>query len=243
MPPAKIIFEISEGAGFFKDCDKGDVYYQWVETDLESDGPEGIAYTDPYYWEMIPGNPLIPPFVLNGGFDWDSWDASYGPYPFWKIFNQLDTQGDTPADPQHPTKVEVYSDNHGEAMVWLNGDWNLDLSNWVSDGAYDVPTGTVVGDTIVQAIADYPYMRKHLTMASNTVEKSWTWGKQILGADPHEYIDFSWDPFETRMVFQVGTLDQNGNSDKKMAFIWVCDRDGMPAVGEKIEWWLCSSRS
>jgi PKD repeat protein len=238
MPPAKIIFEVTSGAGFFKDCDKGDVYYQLVETDLESDGPDGIAYTDPYYWEMIPGNPLIPPIVLNGGFDWDSWDPSYGAYPFWKIFNQLDTQGATPADPQHPTKVEVYSDNHGEAMVWLNGDWNLDLSAWVSDGAYDVPTGTVVGDTIVKAIVDYPYMRKHPTVASNTVEKAWTWGKQILGVDPHEYIDYSWDPFETRMVFQTGTLRPDGTSDKKMAFVWVCDRDGMPAVGEKIEWWL-----
>ncbi|MGA8850016.1 MAG: dockerin type I domain-containing protein [Dehalococcoidia bacterium] len=241
MPPAKIIFKITDGAGFFKDCDKGDVYYQWVETDLNSNGPEGIAYTNPYYWEMIPGNPLIPPFVLNGGFDWDSWDLSYGPYPFWEVFNQLDTQGDTPADPQHPTKVEVYSDNHGEAMVWLNGDWNLDLSDWVSDGAYDVPPGMVVGGTIVKALADYPYMRKHEPIASNTVEKSWTWGKQILGSDYHEYNDFSWDPFNPRMVFQVGTLDQDGKSDKKMAFIWVCDRDGMPAVGEKIEWFLAPS--
>jgi PKD repeat protein len=229
MPPAKIAFEITDGAGFFKDADKGDIYYQWVETDLESDGPDGIAYTNPYYWEMIPGNPLIPAFVLNGGFDWDSWNPDYGPYPFWKIFNQL--PGETPSDPQHPTKVEVYSDNHGEAMVFLNGDWNLDLSQWVgAGGAYDIPTGTVVGDTVVKAIADYPYMRKHLTAVSNTVEKTWTWGKRILGTDPQ-----SWDAFETRMVFQVGDLQAN---NEKMAFIWVTDRDGNPAVGEKIEWWV-----
>jgi len=235
MPPAKIIFKITDGPGFFKDADKGDVYYQWVETDLENDGPDGIVYTNPYYWQMIPGNPLIPPFVLNGGFDWDSWNSAYGPYPFWKIFNQL--PGTTPYDPQHPTKVEVYSDNHGEAMVFLNGDWNLDLSAWLA-GAYDIPTGELVGTTTVKAIADYPYMRKHPAIVSNEVEKTWTWGKRILGTDPHEYIDFSWDPFDTRMVFQTGTLDVDGKSEQKMAFIWVCDRDGFPAVGERIEWYL-----
>jgi PKD repeat protein len=236
MPPAKIIFKITDGAGFFKEVDKGDVYYQWVETDLENEGPDGIVYTNPYYWMMIPASPLIPPFVLNGGFDWDSWDPAFGPYPFWKIFNQL--PGETPYDPQHPTKVEVYSDNHGEAMVYLNGDWNLDLSDWVSNGAFDVPTGAVVADTVVKAIADYPYMRKHPAITSNPVHKIWTWGKRILGADPHMYNDFSWDPFETRMVFQTGTLGPDGQSDKKMAFIWVCDRDGNPAVGEEIDWFL-----
>lgn len=238
MPPAKIIFKITEGAGFFKEVDKGDVYYQPVNTVPEYPAEiDGIAYTNPYYWEMIPGSPLIPPFVLNGGFDWDSWDPNYGPYPFWKIFNQLDTQGATYADPQHPTKVEVYSDNHGEAMVWLNGDWNLDLSDWLTEG-YDVPTGAVVGDVVVKAMADYPYMRKHPAITSNTVHKIWTWGKQILGADRHTYVDGSVDPFDTRMVFQVGTLLPDWTSDKKMAFIWVCDRDGFPAVGERIEWSL-----
>jgi hypothetical protein len=235
MPPAKIIFEITDGPGFFKDADKADVYYEWVERDLNNPGPEGIVYTNPFYMSMIPASPFIPPFINNGGYDWDSWDDTYGPYPFWTIINQ--PPGMTPSNDQHPTKVEVYSDNHGEAMVWLNGDWNLDLSDWLTE-AYDVPTGMVVGNTTVMAIADYPYLRKHLYVVSNDVEKTWTWGKQILGADPHEYIDFSWDPFETRMVFQVGTLDQDGKSDKKMAFIWVCDRDGFPVVGERIEWFL-----
>lgn len=235
MPPAKIVFEITDGVGFFKDVNKGHVYYEWVERDLEEDGPEGIVYTNPYYFEMIPASSYIPPFINNGGYDWNSWDDAYGPYPFWTIINQL--PGMTPSDAQHPTKVEVYSDNHGEAMVWLNGDWNLDLSAWLTE-AYDVPTGAIVGDTTVIAIADYPYLRKHLYAVSNSVHKIWTWGKQILGADPHQYVDFSWDPFETRMVFQVGTLDPAGLSDKKMAFIWVCDRDGFPAVGERIEWFL-----
>jgi hypothetical protein len=238
MPPAKIVFEITDGAGFFKDVNKGHVYYQWVERDLNEDGPEGIVYTNPFYFEMIPSSPFIPPFINNGGYDWNSWSEAYGPYPFWTIINQL--PGMTPSDAQHPTKVEVYSDNHGEAMVWLNGDWNLDLSDWLTNGAYDVPTGEIVGDTSVIAIADYPYLRKHLYAVSTPVHKIWTWGKQILGADPHTYNGpvFPRDPFETRMVFQVGTLDADGKSDKKMAFIWVCDRDGFPAVGERIEWYL-----
>jgi hypothetical protein len=235
MPPAKIIFEVTDGPGFFKDVNKGQVYYQWVNTDYEP-GYEGIAYTNPFYFEMIPDSPLIPPFVNNGGVDWDSWDPTYGPYPFWTIINQ--PPGMTPSDDQHPTKVEVYSDNHGEAMVWLNGDWNLDLSDWFV-GAYDIPTGTVVGNTTVRAAAEYPYFRGEFPkVLSNDVEKAWTWGKMILGADPHEYIDLSWDPFETRMVFQVGTLGANGTSNEKMAFIWVCDRDGFPAVGEEINWFL-----
>jgi hypothetical protein len=217
MPPAKIVFKITDGAGFFKDADKGDIYYQWVHTDRG----DGIAYTDPYYWEMIPGNPLIPAFVLNGGFDWDSWNDAFGPYPFWKIFNQL--PGDTPSDPQHPTKVEVYSDNHGEAMVFLNGDWNLDLEQWQVPkdppfDAYDVPTGTVVGDTVVKAIADYPYMRKHLTAVSNTVEKVWTWGKEIKGYS-------EWVP---------------GSTTEKKVLVFVTDRDGQPVYGERIVWQLTS---
>jgi PKD repeat protein len=251
MPPAKIVFKITDGAGYFKEVNKGHVYYQWVETDLEGsiegpdiEGPDGIVYTNPYYWTMIPASPLIPPFNLNGGYDWDSWNSNYGPYPFWKIFNQL--PGDTLYDPQHPTKVEVYSDNHGEAMVWLNGDWNLDLSDWVSNGAFDVPTGAVVADTVVKAIADYPYMRKHPAVVSSPVHKIWTWGKQILGADYHRFNDYSWDydpydpvnDYNPRMVFQVGTLLPDGTSDKKMAFIWVCDRDGNPPVGEEINWFL-----
>ena len=230
MPPAKIVFEIIDGPGFFKDADKGDIYYTWVDTEYDP-GYEGIAYTNPFYEEMIPSSPFIPPFNINGGVDWDSWDYNkYGPYPFWQIFNQL--PGMTPDDPQHPTKVEVYSDNHGEAMVWLNGDWNLDLSDWVGGGGgYDIPTGTTVGQTEVKVIADYPYFRADMPIIrKDPVVKTWTWGKSILGADPEV-----WDTFDTYMVFQVGDLTVN---EEKMAFIWVSNRDGFPPVGEKIEWWL-----
>jgi hypothetical protein len=189
---------------------------------------------------MVPASMEIPPFVNNGGYDWDSSQQSYGPYDFWEIFNQ--PPGLTPDDPQHPTMVEVYSDNHGEAMAYLNGDWNLDLSAWLTNGAYDVPVDTEVGITGAVAIADYPYFRKHPVVVSGNVTKTWEWGKEILGTDPADYNDGSTDP-DSRMVFQVGTFTSIGDggdglSDKKMAFVWVCDRDGVPNVGEQIDWAL-----
>jgi hypothetical protein len=144
----------------------------------------------------------------------------------------------------YPNMVDVYSDNHGEAMVYLNGDWNLDLSDWVSNGAYDIPTGAWVGTTEVEAWADYPYFRKHTVITSNSVLKEWLWGKDILGTDPALYPDGSTDPVPNRMVLTVGTYTPDpGNPDigistKKMAFVWVTDRDGFPVVGETIEWYI-----
>ena len=237
MPPAKIIFKITEGPGFFKDADKGDIYYEWVDLSLDVPGDDGIAYTNPFYQTMIPANSFIPPFINNGGYDWDSWGwttDTYGPYDFWEIINQV--PGATPSDPQHPTKVEVYSDNHGEAMVWLNGDWNLDwdaLSTAWGGVGIDIPTGEEVGDSTICAIADYPYLRKHLYVVSNDVEKTWTWGKDVRGADAHTYGGDYTEP-DTRMVYDVVGAD----GDLKMAFIWVSDRDGFPAEGERIDWSL-----
>jgi hypothetical protein len=220
MPPAKIIFEIDAGPGFLKEVNKGHVYYHLMDLDANPPSPDSILYTNPYYYEVIPAHILIPPFVNNGGYDWNSWDDSYGPYPFWAIFNRPNPDD----DPQHPTKVEVYSDNHGEAMVYLNGDWNLDLSAWQvpkppPHDAYDVPLGEVVGTSDVVAIADYPYMRKHPVMVSDVVTKNWTWGKEIV-VHVEQMTDAAGEPV----------------IDEKMVTVWVTDRDGFPAVDEEIKW-------
>jgi hypothetical protein len=243
MPPAKIMFEVTDGAGFFKDTDKADVYYQWVNTISEHPPVnDGIVYTNPFYMTMIPASPFIPPFVNNGGYDWDSWDwvTDDGPYPFWTIINQ--PPGMTPYDDQHPTKVQVYSDNHGEAMVFLNGDWNLDLSGWLGIAGYNIPTGAVVANTTVIAGAEYPYFRGEFgKVLTNNVTKIWTWGKDIRGPEPATYPDGSKDPVDTRMVFQVDDVVDCENPELthyKMAFIWVCDRDGFPTIGERVEWSL-----
>jgi hypothetical protein len=137
-------------------------------------------------------------------------------------------------------------------MVWLNGDWNLDLTRFASNGSPDVPPGVEVGTTVLQAMVDYPYLRGHQPIASPLVNKSWEWGKMILGTEPARYPDNSEDPANTRMVLQTGTLtivgggvypNQMATSDKKMAWVWVTDRDQQQAgaIGWAIEWFLVSS--
>ena len=232
MPPAKIVFEIAgvTDIGYFKEVDKGDVYYKLVDLDGVGGmgaGPDTILYTNPFYATYIPASPLIPPFVNNGGYDWNSWDKSYGPYGFWDIFNQIPYGWGavTPDDAQHPTKVEVYSDNHGEAMLWLNGDWNLDTvgdtpltPDWW-DWTHRAALGetVVVGSSTVVAIADYPYFRKHMPLVSDEVTKDWTWGKEKL-------ID----------VFQLPKIEGGLTFGRKLVDVWLTDRDGFPALGEEV---------
>jgi len=245
MPPAKIGFQIMDGPGFFKEADKADVYYTMVN--------DQILYTNPFYETMIPASPFIPWSIDNGGYDWNSYNPNYGPYPFWEFINTTPrsnkelTTGfvEIHNHPQHPTWVWVYSDNHGEAMVYLNGDWNLDLAVYsgADEGPHDIPTDTEVGTTTVEAIAKYPYLRDLGIAVSDPVDKTWEWGVDIRGNDRHQYWDGTWDdqappdPDLTRMVIQVREIDAGtGLSNYKMAFIWVADRDGMPVVGAEIEW-------
>jgi len=257
MPPAKIIFEITQGAGYFKQADKSYIYYLMDGTT--------VRYTTPFYQSMIPAHQAIPAFINNGGYDWASFDSTaYGPYCFWNIINRPDAAAKVPTSDwaNRPTKVEVYSDNHGEAMVFLNGDWNLDLTPWIGNTGYDVQPGAAVATSKVQAMADYPYIRGHQPIASTQVEKIWTWGKYILGSNPQKtgqgYANGTIDPATYRMVLQTGSLDLdpiiNGVhvntgrdpedrlalSDKKMAWIWVCDRDGLRdgATGWSIDWYI-----
>jgi len=201
MPPAKLIFKIVNGVGFFKGADKGGIYYR-------GNPP---VYTNPFYKVEIPASPFIPPFVNNGGYDWDSWgwNSLQGPYDFWHIFNYLPNAQVPAEDNQHPTMVEVYTDNHGEAMVYLNGDANLKLAP-----NFEAAPGTVVGSTVVKATADYPYLRKHQAVDSNTIKKTWTWGKEI--------------------AIRVRQLD--GDPLRKIIYIYVTNRDGLPVYGEKVDW-------
>jgi len=116
--------------------------------------------------------------------------------------------------------------------------------------------GEIVGFTTVQAMADYPYLRKHQAILSNTIQKTWVWGGQVLGADSHLHPfkpANAINPLNTRMVLTVGTYtidptsgehpNQDGTSTKKMAWIWVTDRDGRQngVNGDTVEWSLSSS--
>lgn len=284
MPPAKILFEIIpedsseyKSVGFFKETDKGDVYIDFINGEW--------VYTNPFYSTLIPAHWAIPAFGGDGAgsYDWDSfetnaewtWDAvngewdwvAPGPYEFWTILNRLNDPITSTSDPAlHPTAVEVYSDNHGEAMAWLNGDWNLMMleKGFVAgDDGVDLYQDSLVGTTVVRATADYPYVRSEPQITSNTVTKDWYWGGLVLGVDSRGQGSPAVNPFAdennpysdaSHNILSVGTFtnvthpggqetwedDDVGTSDKHFAFIWMCDRDGKMegAIGTKVTWWL-----
>jgi hypothetical protein len=272
MPAAKVIYQIQDAgaaanpneAGYFKAADKTDIYYVWVPNPnfLPLQPPDPVTnaqyikvYTNPFYQEMVPAHEAIPTFVNNGGYDWNSFDSTYGAYIFWEFINQsryLPLVASS--DPRYPTCVEVYSDNHGEAMVWLNGNWNLDLAaeGWNKTSA-DVPYQAVVGTTTVQATVDYPYSRLHQAFQSNLDTKTWLWGGLILGPGAnHQYGDNSTYSVgtATRMVLAAGAYDQSSKigvypgeqarSRDRVVWVWVSDRDGQyyGVEGAKVEWRL-----
>jgi len=259
MPPAKVVFEIQSGAGYFKDALKTGIYYTGTGSNKE--------YTEPFYEALIPAHWAIPPFnnEFGGGYDWNSFDGVHGNYAFWKIINQPTAGAPVLGDAMHPTRVEVYSDNHGEAMVYLNGNFNLALDpTFNQNGAADIQPGYTVGTTTLRAMADYPYIRTDQLIKSNTVTKTWTWGGMILGADnTHVYMPqgqglpvLTWpaagymgvNAGKSRMVLSSGTFDSTSyqgtypnemvKSNKKAIWVWVCDRDGKQSgvLGAKVEW-------
>jgi len=245
MPPAKITFTIvpseipNTAAGFFKEALKTDIYYETVSVG----GVDTIAFTSPFYAILVPAHESIPPFNKdNGGhYDWNSFDLAIGPYTFWEDLSPSGTK---------PTIMEVYSDNHGEAMVWLNGDANLDLSSWVDDGGIDVAPGAQVATTHILAEATYPYAIVDKSIYSLEIEKAFTWGGMILGMENNfpyaktKQVDPAW----YRMVLATGAFNwdeieglpghEKGFGEKRMVWVWVTDRDGKQAstIGTPITW-------
>jgi hypothetical protein len=246
MPPAKITFKILNApatvdnvtvgnVGYFKDAIKSDIYYvvDGIQNDL----------TNPFYWAMVPANYEIPAFVNNGGYDWDSWNSAYGPYQFWDIFNRPVNNDLAPRDnANYPAKAQVYSDNHGEAMVYLNGNYKLNPLLFTFKGQ-DIGFGDTVGSTTVVAMADYPYFRTDNQLISNTVTKTWTWGGMVLGPTEttHEMIlsvgDFTGTDNNGP---HTGAFDAalNGTSKDKMVWVWATDRDGEQSgvLNTQVDW-------
>jgi len=237
MPPAKIIFNILDGNGYFKATNKADIYV------------DATGYTNPFYAELIPAHWAIPAFgdgANTTGYSWNSFVSTYGPYVFWTQILLPSNASD-----ELPTEFEVYSDNHGEAMAYLNGDYNLDLKGLGlikgKDGA-DISEGTVVGTTTLSAVADYPYvLGDEQSITSNTVEKTWLWGGIVLGIDAHTYADGSTTPASLN-ILSAGTYTQTignpgdalgkGTSNDHVIFVWACDRDGRQAgmIGARVDW-------
>ena len=159
------------------------------------------GYPNPYYQVQIPRTPDIPANVSNGGYLWNT--GLQGLYPFWTPLNPSSGRSGTNSygatvpsqytglnnnQPTQPTSVTVFSDNHGEAMVYLNGDSSNLFDAGVSPAdncPADVLTGAkicdqtnTVGTSTVIATVDYPYFRGQAGPAiqSNTITQTWLWG-------------------------------------------------------------------
>jgi hypothetical protein len=135
-------------------------------------------------------------------------------------------------------------------MVYLNGNWNLNLGSFLTNGAADVPTGTVVGNTTVVAKADYPYFRKHPKVVSTNVTKTWTWGGMVLGTDNVLFPNGDTSQ-PSPMILSSGTYtiaggvapNEVGLSPKKVIFVWLSDRDISPVgvADTRIQWSVSGS--
>ncbi|MDZ7727500.1 MAG: hypothetical protein U5Q44_04500 [Dehalococcoidia bacterium] len=163
MPVADVQFDIN-GSGFLKEVLKKDVYYTG-----EPNGEQ--VYPNAYYYTMIPGHPDIPARAAGGGYDWASWTGD-GAYEFWSARNvsqaiegdldggdasELQDIRDEYGDPTINRQVRVYSDNHGEAFVVANGDFNLDYADCdvnLLGGGWHCDQGDVVGNSSITATAD-----------------------------------------------------------------------------------------
>jgi hypothetical protein len=268
MPPAKVTFQIQNApynviigtqtknlgdAGYFKPAMKTDIYYLKILNAARPTEKATIVYTSPFYFILVPAHEAIPAFGNDEAYDWatfgtlDGARVDQGPYPFWTFVNTDEDPAVKTIDAAYPTIASVYSDNHGEAMVWLNGNWNLNLSLWTAKGGADVPYGYTVGETLVRAIADYPYARGHANYVSNQIEKVWDWGGEVLGTYSHSFADFtSTDTQATRMVLTAGNFDtpsgtfpyQDATSKDKVVWVWATDRDGQQdgVLGAQVDW-------
>jgi len=271
MPPAKVSFQVLNNpatptvtsVGYFKAAMKKDIYYMTITVPGQPATTKTV-YTAPFYQILVPAHEAIIYANIGpgGSYDWNSFNGVSGPYEFWKIVNRPDigttVPSGTPGDGAHPTYIEVYSDNHGEAMAFLNGDWNLKLDKFAGDNGYDVYPGATVGLSYIRASADNPYVRSEQVIFSNTVEKEWFWSGYVLGMLMGQNQSFPGSggqvtPDWSRMVLATGAYTnqqgapgyEEGKSDKHMVWLWISDRDGKQAgtLGSKVDWHLISTQS
>lgn len=243
MPPAHVNFKMQDNptdpydyAGYFLRADKGTlndsditnngaVYYNENDRDggarTRYDTYGNIIYDGryyaPFYRELIPSNSLIIP-VPNSTSGYSPWDdgsgyPTFGEYDFWSF---------APPAPPEPKEVSVYSDEHGEAMVWLTSGDEFNLARYMVNQTgvpgYDIPLGSEVGQADVKVIAEYPYVRNHPKEVSvePKITKHWKsqWSKEL----------------------SVEDLD---NSQKKVIATLI-DIHGKPIVEERVEFTLTS---
>ena len=250
MPPAEAELFIS-GTGYIKPADKDSIY---------TNSNNIFANTH------IPAEPWIS--IAGSNYLWRTWENGLksGLYHFWTSLGDSDPSlfGDDPlvscpqggndpdcdggveivddaGDPNGFTSITVYTDNNGEAMAWVNGDYNTDLSNCASSPAsapaglgifgidgYYCPNGTNVGTATLQATIDYPDKRKHREVDTNTVTIDWTWGG-IKEVTVEQGGDFTWF-----IIFHV--LDRDGYCGAIPGDPRGVSPSFHPVLGELVEW-------
>jgi hypothetical protein len=192
MPPALVTLNLT-GSGFLHGADKGDIY----------------SADNQYFDTHIPAEPWI--LVAGSGYQWHTWNGvgdRSGLYHFWTSLAGTgdpitscpgDSVGDSPESCAGgvPTggydMIQIYTDNHGEAMAWVNGDANLTFDECddnlashkiVQLSGHYCEDEDVVGTTTVTADADYPDKKPHRDVADRDpatgelipVTITWTWG-------------------------------------------------------------------
>lgn len=201
MPPALVRLALS-GSGFIRPADKASVYTNNI---------------NPFYVTHIPAEPWITPINEDlTGYQWNTWGigSKSGLYDFWTDLADSSAGivscagGSNPCNDPQPTGgyswIKVYTDNHGEAMAYVNGDANLtfdECANSSNSAGHKIvllsgwycEKNDVVGHTTLTAAADYPDKRKHEPLDSNDVSITWKWGgiKEVT-VEPGENAQFNY---------------------------------------------------
>lgn len=208
MPPALVRLALS-GSGFIRPADKASVYTNNI---------------NPFYVTHIPAEPWITPINEDlTGYQWNTWGigSKSGLYQFWtsladhSVDSTLPDQSiiscagsSNPCNDPQPTGgyswIKIYTDNHGEAMAYVNGDANLtfdECANSSNSAGHNIvllsgwycEKNDVVGTTTLTAAADYPDKRKHEPLDSNDVTITWKWGgiKEVT-VEPGENAQFNY---------------------------------------------------
>jgi hypothetical protein len=246
MPPALVTLTLA-GQGFLKGAAKSDIY--------------GAA--NQYFATHIPAEPTI--LVAGSGYQshWHSWTGTgnrSGLYVFWSSLAGASTKGVADAtviscpgtssvgcvggkDTKGYDLIQIYTDNHGEAMAYVNGDANLDFTacdanNLASHKIISPIIGHYcekdddVGSSTINALAVYPDKQPHRDMAAGPVTIDWTWGgvKEITTA-PGETLGSG--AISTYVIFNV--TDRDGFCDLSPSLHKV--------LGEKVNFQIDSGKS
>lgn len=209
MPSALVTFQLS-GSGYLIGTDKA--------------GDPGFDVTH------IPAEPWLAPINQDGsGYLWNSWGGSgakNGLYNYWtsladhgqEVISCGGLGGPFVVSPGQPDPcgdgtgvatggyqmTKVYTDEHGVAMTWVNGDANLTFVDCATSAAaagnnivllngFYCESGDEVGDSTLSALVDYPDKRKHFAIAAEDVTITWTWGgKKTVTIEPGENAQFNY---------------------------------------------------